>query len=165
VSRAAYRRAERCFALARSTTFKGEREAAVALGTDIATKAGLSLDEFDIPGRQRTGRPIPERLFEGSGIFGANFEYVRPWIGVTVDDLMRDIEEPLRRTTAQQQAALRAERERRRLMSAIQFLRGRGCRVASFADGTFVVDNHHAPSARVTAATVIMAAQSRGWKG
>ncbi len=45
--------AERCFALARSTTFAGERETAVARGTAIAAKAGLSLDLFDIPGRAR----------------------------------------------------------------------------------------------------------------
>lgn len=45
--------AERCFALARSTTFGFEREAAIARGTAIAEKAGLSLDLFDIPGRVR----------------------------------------------------------------------------------------------------------------
>lgn len=54
----ARRLAERCFALARSTTFTGEREAAIARGTAIASKAGLSLDLFDIPGR---ARPAPRR--------------------------------------------------------------------------------------------------------
>lgn len=49
----AFTRAERCFALARSTTFAGERASAVSLGTAIAEQAGLSLDLFDIPGRVR----------------------------------------------------------------------------------------------------------------
>lgn len=49
----AFTRAERCFALARSTSFAGERSSAVARGTAIAEQAGLSLDLFDIPGRVR----------------------------------------------------------------------------------------------------------------
>lgn len=51
--------AERCFALARSTTFPGEREAAIARGIAIANKAGISLDRFDIPGRARASTPPP----------------------------------------------------------------------------------------------------------
>lgn len=51
--------AERCFALARSTTFAGERDAAIARGMVIAEKAGLSLDLFDIPGRVRAARTRP----------------------------------------------------------------------------------------------------------
>lgn len=43
--------AEQCFAVARSTQFDGEREAAIARGTAIAQGAGLSLDQFNIPGR------------------------------------------------------------------------------------------------------------------
>jgi len=62
---AARRRAERCFALARSTTFPGERDNAIAQGTRIAEAAGLSLDLFDIPGRH-AGAAAPEAfdLFE-----------------------------------------------------------------------------------------------------
>ncbi|KQM76726.1 hypothetical protein ASE70_08110 [Sphingomonas sp. Leaf22] len=45
--------AEQCFAVARSTQFDGEREAAIARGTAIAERAGLSLDLFDIPGRSK----------------------------------------------------------------------------------------------------------------
>jgi len=52
-------RAERCFALARSTTFDGERANAIAQGTRIAETAGLSLDDFDIPGRVRQRRRQP----------------------------------------------------------------------------------------------------------
>lgn len=44
-------KAERCFAVARSTTFPGERDNAIAQGTRIAEAAGLDLDTFDIPGR------------------------------------------------------------------------------------------------------------------
>ncbi|KQO51379.1 hypothetical protein [Sphingomonas sp. Leaf257] len=47
----AFRRADRCFALARSTTFPAERETAIAHGTTIAEAAGIDLDRFDIPGR------------------------------------------------------------------------------------------------------------------
>jgi len=53
VSADARRKAERCFALARSTTFDGERVNAIVQGTKIAQAAGLSLDLFDIPGRAR----------------------------------------------------------------------------------------------------------------
>ena len=48
-----YIRAERCFAVARSATFAGERDAAIGRGTAIAEAAGLSLDLFDVPGRVR----------------------------------------------------------------------------------------------------------------
>jgi hypothetical protein len=58
VTTAARTKAERCFALARSTTFPAEREAAIARGIAIAEKAGLNLDRFDIPGRTR--RPARE---------------------------------------------------------------------------------------------------------
>ncbi len=51
-----YDLAERCFALARSTTFDGERVNAIARGVAIAEKAGLPLDRFDIPGRPRPRR-------------------------------------------------------------------------------------------------------------
>lgn len=49
--------AEQCFKVARSTTFDGERTAAITRGEAIATRAGLSLDSFDIPGRVK---PKPE---------------------------------------------------------------------------------------------------------
>jgi hypothetical protein len=44
-------RAERCFALARSTTFPAERATAIDRGTRVAEAAGFDLDSFDIPGR------------------------------------------------------------------------------------------------------------------
>ncbi|MGO1304991.1 MAG: hypothetical protein ACTMKV_09440 [Sphingomonas parapaucimobilis] len=49
----AFHRADRCFALARSTAFPAERETAIARGTAVAEAAGISLDCFDIPGRER----------------------------------------------------------------------------------------------------------------
>lgn len=48
---AARQKAERLFALARSTTFPHERDSAIAKGAAIAEAAGLDLDTFDIPGR------------------------------------------------------------------------------------------------------------------
>lgn len=47
----AFRRASRCFALARSTPFAPERDTAIARGVGIAEAAGIDLDRFDIPGR------------------------------------------------------------------------------------------------------------------
>jgi hypothetical protein len=164
VSRAAFRKAERCFALARSTTFQGERDSAVARGTEIATKAGIDLDLFDIPGRKRVRRaPHSNPLFEGSGIFGDGYSYANPWGAVSADEIMSQIDEMLRRA-GRQQHDLAAERQRRRVESAVRFLRGRGCTVKEFSDETFTVDEHHSPGARVSAEVVIMAAQSRGWR-
>jgi hypothetical protein len=66
----AAQKAERCFALARSTSFPGERDTAIARGIAILEKAGLRLDAFDIPGRPRTTRaapPPPRAPFEPRG--------------------------------------------------------------------------------------------------
>ena len=52
----AYTRAERCFAVARSTKFPAERAAAIGRGTAIANAAGINLDRFDIPGRVNRNR-------------------------------------------------------------------------------------------------------------
>lgn len=56
-----YARAQRCFAVARSATFAGERAAAIGRGTAIAEAAGLSLDLFDIPDRVRGTRSGSEQ--------------------------------------------------------------------------------------------------------
>lgn len=59
---AARTKAERCFALARSTTFPAERTTAIARGIAVAEAAGLSLDAFDIPGRQKTRNSQPDQV-------------------------------------------------------------------------------------------------------
>lgn len=46
-------KASACFALARSSTFEGERQNAIARGLAIIAKNGGSADDFDIPGRPR----------------------------------------------------------------------------------------------------------------
>ncbi len=82
----AIRRAERCFALARSTTFVPERDTAIARGLAIAEAAGLNLDAFDIPGRAKTRRTAtfrPTNINRPSG--RAPKEYSVDEIG----DLMR----------------------------------------------------------------------------
>jgi len=53
-------RAERCFALARSTTFEAEREAAIRKGLAICERAGLDASAFEIPGRMK---PEPASWF------------------------------------------------------------------------------------------------------
>lgn len=77
----ARRRAEACFAVARSSTFVGERAAAISRGEAIAKAAGLPLDGFDIPGRDRSRAAPGERLIDG-GPYGG-FVYART---VIVDD-------------------------------------------------------------------------------
>lgn len=47
----AVRLAAKCFDIARSSKFRGERDAAISRGIAIAKKAGLRLELFDIPGR------------------------------------------------------------------------------------------------------------------
>jgi hypothetical protein len=77
MSLAARKRAERCFALARSTTFAPERDNAVRMGTKIAEDAGLDLDSFDIPGRQRATRKPGEGVHystSGRSFTTAEFE-------------------------------------------------------------------------------------------
>jgi hypothetical protein len=66
VTAEARRRAERCFAVARSTTFAGERNNAVSRGIAIAEEAGLDLNSFDIPGRVKAPpkRPTMADFFD-----------------------------------------------------------------------------------------------------
>lgn len=165
-----FHRAGRCFALARSTTFAGERESAIRRGTEIAEKAGISLDEFDIPGRVRAAprRDPLESLFEGSGIFGDNFTYSRPapnsWHGKTADEIMSEIDELLG-AAVNRRHDFAAERARRKVDLAVQFLKARGVRIVAYGDGTFTVADHHSSNSRVSGETVVQAAQSRGWRG
>jgi hypothetical protein len=84
VSAEARRRAERCFALASSTTFEGERANAVARGIAIAEAAGLDLAEFDIPGRARATPRQPTT----ADLFGSRSDF---------EDAFRSFEEALRR--------------------------------------------------------------------
>lgn len=53
MSKTPRQRAEACFAVARSTTHDGERTAAISRGEFVCKRHGLSLDDFDIPGRAR----------------------------------------------------------------------------------------------------------------
>jgi len=60
-----HERAEACFAVARSTEHRGERDAAIGRGEAICRRYGLDLDDFDVPGRQRAAtRPPGPELFE-----------------------------------------------------------------------------------------------------
>ncbi|MGT2515609.1 hypothetical protein ACVOMT_16495 [Sphingomonas panni] len=56
----AVRLAEKCFEIARSTRFAGERASAISRGIAIAEKARLRLDLFSIPGRD--GRHLQNAL-------------------------------------------------------------------------------------------------------
>lgn len=84
--RAATAKARKCFALARSTTHAGERDAAVSRGLAILERAGLNPDDFDIPGRARK-RPAP------AGNVDTSNGYASPLWGMpsfTIDQLVRE---------------------------------------------------------------------------
>lgn len=68
-------KAAACFAKAHSTTSEHERDNAITLGTRIAQAAGISLDDFDIPGRELS-RPRMHRLTreEAEALFAAQME-------------------------------------------------------------------------------------------
>ena len=46
-------KARACFALAKSSTFEGERQNAIERGLALLERGGLDPDDFDIPGRER----------------------------------------------------------------------------------------------------------------
>lgn len=95
---AARRRAEACFAVARSATIAGERDAAVNRGTAIAEAAGLSLDLFDVPGRTRRSvpKPPPSRYVDDL--------FARPrspqWGTIVTDDLLAEMADLFRRASS-----------------------------------------------------------------
>ncbi len=82
----AIRRAERCFALARSTTFVPERDTAIARGLAIAEAAGLNLDAFDIPGRVKTRRTA---TFRPTDINRPSWRAPEEYSADEIRDLMR----------------------------------------------------------------------------
>lgn len=79
-------KAKRCFALARSTTFAGEREAAISRGVAICEAASLDLDEFDIPGRPPRAKSSPAPISESFA-----FSPRRPDEGQYTVDEIRDL--------------------------------------------------------------------------
>lgn len=134
---AARTKAERCFALARSTKFDGERDNAIAQGTRIAEAAGLSLDLFDIPGRSRKAAPKPEprKATMGAASYSAFHEFggrggSARGFGFdttgTTDDLADAIRQMRERTRASAQA-----------LSAADYLRTQGASVQIIPDSVF----------------------------
>jgi len=153
-------KAERCFALARSTTHDGERSNAIAAGTRIAEAAGFSLDLFDIPGRERKSapRPAPSRyrddLFrpskapehytaeEASDAVRRFREAMRAQMGPSAyadfAEGVRRTEDTLRRQAealARTRAEVRRKTEERLADNAAKALWGKGWRVYRDADG------------------------------
>lgn len=66
-------KAEACFALARSSTFEGERQNAIARGLALIENNGGSADDFDIPGRSRSAEE-KQRWAQYERQLRANFE-------------------------------------------------------------------------------------------
>jgi len=105
-------RAEACFATARSTTFDGERNAAIGRGKAICAKHGLDLDDFDIPGRS------PQRAKARSS---TNSRAHRPHFGVWDDEILRAAAKAMADDLhAKMHGFARAERERESLHIRIQ---------------------------------------------
>jgi hypothetical protein len=132
LNRQAFQRAARCFEVARSTKFDGERAAAINRGERIASRAGISLDLFDIPGHEHAvdPRPVSDMLFEGSGIFGDNYSYSYSYAEPrprSTSEVLSQVDEMVARAAAQRAAV--AEEHRRRTQakvdSAVAFLRER----------------------------------------
>lgn len=99
-------KAERCFALARSTTFAAERDTAIARGIAIAERAGLDLDTFDIPGRQRAaprfGHYRAPPSYSGADLRETMAAFNGHMAGVGA--AMRSFEETIRRREAEVRA-------------------------------------------------------------
>lgn len=185
VTEEARRRAERCFAVARSTTFDGERDNAVARGIAIADAAGISLDEFDIPGRVKAvPKPPPRSRF-------AEDLFTRPrspfYDGTATKD---DFDDVLRRfrehMAAAARRAAREERERRqraegdpnrsgeamnrlRADIAVNYLWARGLAVYRAADaldgGRLWVIPDLENDLEYSDEGIVEVAQRRGWDG
>lgn len=131
VTDSARRRAEACFAVARSATIPGERAAAIDRGTALAERAGLSLDLFEIPGRSRARVPDPPRsryvddLFERSR--APDFANIDP------DEFMREMVDLLRRSRSRcAEPDLRTVREEMERRAADKC---GPCRGSGFASG------------------------------
>ena len=69
--------ADACYALARSTTHAGEREAAIGRGDAIVARHGLDPESFAVPGRaRRQCREAPQaRTFEVNIFGGSSAEF------------------------------------------------------------------------------------------
>jgi hypothetical protein len=123
VSLRARERAEGCFALARSTTFAPEREAAIARGKQIADKAGIPLELFDIPGETRT--PPASRFRDDLFTKPRSPFYAGTWTREDLDDVLRHFREQMdeaERYTADLDR-VRAERVRRERAEKLTMLR------------------------------------------
>lgn len=83
----AVRLAGKCFDIARSTKFPGERAAAISRGIMIAEKACLRLDLFDIPGRDN--QQLENALREVDETLGRLLDELRASEGETVYDAKR----------------------------------------------------------------------------
>ncbi|MEP9401892.1 hypothetical protein [Sphingomonas sp. VNH70] len=100
----AVRLAAKCFEIARSTKFPGEREAAISRGIAIAEKAGLNLDLFNIPGRSEADQ-LRHAVEEAADTLGRWIDRLRAGDHETVYDA--------KRRAFDQAATEAAERDRR----------------------------------------------------
>lgn len=190
----ALERAEGCFALARSTTFEGERANAVARGKAIAQAAGLPLGLFDIPGeagawseegrRQYTDEirrhesPPASRFAEDLFTRPRSPFYAGTWTRADLDDVLNRFQAGMERAERQARDSdlerVRNERERRaleliRLRDAINFLWIADVRIYPWSGGeAFGLDTLFiAPDVSAEeydAEGVFELASERGWK-
>ena len=90
----ARRRAEACFAVARSATIPGERDAALNRGKAIAEAAGLDLDLFDIPGRAKTRSASNVRQSDFADALFTGGSFARPGFSYNFRDAVIDTDDP-----------------------------------------------------------------------
>lgn len=185
----ARRRAESCFALARSSTFPAEIETAIARGKAIASAAGLDLGLFDIPGEERGAwsdekrRRFAEAIRRPAASRYAEDLFTRPrapdrWTQDELDDAYRRFHENVERTIREAAAEgrareaealerVRAERDRRLaiLREAINHLWSVGVRLYPMAgvtlDGRFLAPE--VSSLEYDGEGVAELARARGW--
>lgn len=99
----AVRLAEKCFEIARSTRFAGERASAISRGIAIAEKAHLRLDLFSIPGRD--GRHLQNALRDAEGALDRWSETLSTGADETLYDAKRRAFDTATRAAAERDCA------------------------------------------------------------
>jgi hypothetical protein len=164
-------RAERCFALARSTTFAGERENAIARGKAIAQAAGLPFELFDIPGETRT--PPASRFSDDLFTRPRSPFYAGGWTREDLDDVLsryrEQVEADERRASESDLGRVRRERAERvnQLRDALNHLWRAGVRIYPWSGEAFGVDTlfiaPEVSAKEYDREAVLELARARGW--
>lgn len=113
MTEAARRRAEACFAVARSATFEGEKAAAIGRGIAIAEAAGLDLSTFDIPGRPKAPPPPRSRFRDDMFERPRSPFFTGDWTRADIQDVWDRFTRHMAEAGAEQTKAERQRRDER----------------------------------------------------